>query len=391
MATARIGGKVQSKIQMLLYGEQGTGKSTISSQFLYMKRPDGKPFRVLYLDGEAGSIDDMLEDIEEDGIDLNNLYIVYTQSLKEVNEYIRKATEKEPFYELDEKGEEMLDDEYMIKDADGEQFIPDAIVVDGTTVLNLAVKQGLVEFSKKRAGVKAERDKLLGDEKFVKVEGAGLELKDYNTIGFKGQDLVLTLTGSGLHYIITARETDEKKTIKNSEGKDVTICTGKKVPEGFKGMGYNVKTEMRLFRDEDDMELVKAHVVKDRTKTYANGSIVEDPSLFAFQSIIDKTKNHKEVVVQNRLHNAIKQELEQQEKEVLGEFSKDVNTNKNVDSSENELTIDELKAKIKEKMVSYSTTKKEEMKEKLRLEGLPIAYKAVKDIEICRKALEVLE
>ena len=211
MATSRKGGKVQSKIQMLLYGQQGCGKSTISSQLLYLKRPDGKPFRVLYLDPENGSIDDMIEDIEKDGIDTENLYIVYTQSLKEVNEYINKATNKEPFYELDEDGNET---DEMILDADGEQFIPDAVVVDGTTILNLSVKQGLVEFSKKRAEVKAKRDNLLGDEKFVKVEGAGLELKDYNSIGFKGQDLVLTLTGSGLHYIITARETDEKISVK---------------------------------------------------------------------------------------------------------------------------------------------------------------------------------
>ena len=170
MATARKGGKVQSKIQMLLSGLQGTGKSTIASQFLYLIRPDGKPFRVLYLDGESGSIDDILEEIENDNINLDNLYIVYTQSLKEVNEYIKKATNKEPFYELDEEGKEDFDN--MILDADGEQFIPDAIVVDGTSVLNLSVKQGLIEFSKKRANVKAERDKLLGEEKFVKVEGA---------------------------------------------------------------------------------------------------------------------------------------------------------------------------------------------------------------------------
>lgn len=238
MATARKGGKVQSKIQMLLFGKQGCGKSTIASQFLYLKRPDGKPFRVLFLDGEAGSIDDMLETIENDEINMDNLYIVYTQSLKEVNDYIKKATNKEPFYELDENGKENFSN--MILDADGEQFIPDAIVVDGTTVLNLSVKQGLVEFSKKRANVKAERDKLLGEEKFVKVEGAGLELKDYNAINFKGQDLVLTLTGSGLHYIITARETDEKIQIKQPDGTTTSVVTGKKIAEGFKDMGLSL-------------------------------------------------------------------------------------------------------------------------------------------------------
>ena len=383
MATARKGGKVQSKIQMLLYGEQGSGKSTISSQFLYLKRPDGKPFRVLYLDGESGSIDDMLDAIEADGINLENLYIVYTQSLKEVNQYIEKASKKEPFYELDDEGKEDFDK--MILDADGEQFIPDAIVVDGTSVLNLAVKQGIIEFSKKRANVKAERDKLLGEEKFVKVEGAGIELKDYNTINFKGQDLVLTLTGSGLHYIVTAREVDEKTSIKDSEGKISSISTGKKIPEGFKGMGYNVKTEMRLFREEDDMELVKAHVIKDRTKTYQNGEIIEDPSLFPFQSVIDKTKNNKDVVVQNRLHDAIKKELNETEKEVLG-----VESNGNENENSEIMDLDSLKDQLMQKLTSLTPKEKEGMKAKLKQEGLPISFKNVTNIEIIIKALELI-
>jgi GTPase SAR1 family protein len=385
MATARKGGKVQSKIQMLLYGEQGCGKSTIASQFLYLKRPDGKPFRVLYLDNESGSIDDMLESIENDNINLDNLYIVYTQSLKEVNQYIEKATKKEPFYELDEEGKEVFDK--MILDADGEQFIPDAIVVDGTSILNLAVKQGTIEFSKKRANVKAERDKLLGEEKFVKVEGAGIELKDYNAINFKGQDLVLTLTGSGLHYIVTARETDEKISVKDSEGKITSVATGKKIPEGFKGMGYNVKTEMRLFREEDDTELVKAFIVKDRTKTYKNGETVEDPSLFAFQSVIDKTKENKEVVVQNRLHDAIKKELKETEKEVLGEESQDDN--------DVNINIEELRTTILNRMSELGKTPKSKQDTKMKLEAAslptsPNGFKAIQDINILQKAIEVL-
>lgn len=387
MATARKGGKVQSKIQMLLYGQQGCGKSTISSQFLYMKRPDGKPFRVLYLDPENGSIDDMLEKIEEDGIDLGNLYIVYTQSLKEVNEYINKATKKEPFYELDDEGEET---DIMVLDADGEQFVPDAIVVDGTTILNLSVKQGLVEFSKKRADVKAKRDGLLGDEKFVKIEGAGLELKDYNAIGFKGQDLVLTLTGSGLHYIITAREIDEKETVKGSDGKDVTRNTGKKIPEGFKNMGYNVKTEIRLYRDESDPEIVKAFVVKDRTKTFNNGSIIDDPSLFPFQAVIDRTKDYKDGNIQNRLHDAIKKELKQTEKEVLGESYEESVSEK---TNTSKVDMEDIKQEISEKMKSLSPAKKEDVKNKLRegnLPSTPSQIKACTDLELLKKVLEVL-
>ena len=387
MATSRKGGKIQSKIQMLLYGEQGCGKSTICSQLLYLKRPDGKPFRVLYLDAESGSIDDMQEELEENGVDLDNLYVVYTQSLKEVNDYIDKATKKEPFYDLDDEGNET---DEMILDADGEQFIPDAIVVDGTTILNLSVKQGLVEFSKTRASVKAKQANLLGDEKFVKIEGAGLELKDYNAINFKGQDLVLTLTGSGLHYIITARETDDKKTITNSEGKEVTVVTGKKIAEGFKNMGFNVKTEMRLFREKNDPEIVKAFVVKDRTHTYPNGSTVEDPSLLPFQAVIDRTKDYKDGNIQNRLHDAIKKELHETEKEVLGE---EVKIENELEEKTSNFNIDEIKKQITSKMRTLTIIQQQAVKEKLRSNDLPSTPSKIKSEtseEILLKIIDLL-
>ena len=212
MAKARKASVTESKLGMILYGKPFTGKSTMAMQLAYFKRPDGKPFRLLYLDPESGSIDDYLGDLSANGVNLENIYIVYTQSLGEVRQYIAKVKNNEDFYELDDDGNET--DEVVV-DADGEPFRADAIVVDGTTILNLTTKQGLVEFSKKRNKVKADKDGLVGDARLVKIEGAGMELKDYQTVNFKGQDLILDLMSSGVHYIVTAREADEKETIKS--------------------------------------------------------------------------------------------------------------------------------------------------------------------------------
>lgn len=97
MARARKGGAIQSKIAALIWGEQGTGKSTLALQSMYLKRPDGKDFRVLYIDCESGSVDDYADNLWEDGLKEDNLYIVYSQSLSEVREYIRRAANREPF------------------------------------------------------------------------------------------------------------------------------------------------------------------------------------------------------------------------------------------------------------------------------------------------------
>ena len=131
MARARSGGAVKSKLNIMAYGPAGAGKSTILLQMAYFKRDDGSPFRIMLIDCESGGADDCLEELEENGIDTRNIYVVYTQSIKEVKDYINKVRDHEPLYELDDEGNETDD---IVKDAFGEQFMADAIILDGTSV-----------------------------------------------------------------------------------------------------------------------------------------------------------------------------------------------------------------------------------------------------------------
>lgn len=387
MATARKASKTQSKIAMVLYGEQFTGKSTMAMQLAYFKRPDGKPFRILYLDPESGSIDDYLPDLEANGVDLGNIYIVYTQSLGEVQSYIKKARNGEDYYELDDDGNET--DEVVV-DADGEPFRPDAIVIDGTTILNLSTKQSLVEFSKKRNSVKAKAQGLVGEERLVKIEGAGLELKDYNTINFKGQDLILDLMACGKHFIVTARETDEKVSVKQADGSVTSVATGRKKPDGFKDLGYNAKTVIRMFRDEDGQ--VCAHVEKDRTHVHEDNAILVDPTLVDWQSVIDKTAKNKEFVVKNSLVQSVEKEQDIYAREILGSAGKPVDNTEDTPNDSNDST-DEL-ASIKEQISaiqkSLNPVQKSKAKAALTDAGLPTAIKSVTDIEVLKKCLDTI-
>ncbi len=386
MAKARKASVTRSKLGMILYGEQFTGKSTMAMQLAYFKRPDGKPFRVLYLDPETGSIDDYLGELESNGVNLDNIYIVYTQSLGEVRQYIGKVKNNADFYELDENGEETGN---VVTDADGEPFRADAVVVDGTSILNLTTKQGLVEFSKKRNRVKADKDGLIGEARLVKVEGASLELKDYQTINFKGQDLILDLMASGVHYVVTAREADEKVTIEQSDGKTTSVVTGRKIPDGFRGMSYNVKTEIRMFRNEDGT--VCAHVKKDRTHTHEDNTILEDPTLLDWQSVIDKTADKKEFVVKNDLTKAVSVEQDIYSKEILGKVGEPAADEKAASETHGGKTADEIRKKIFDKKKNLSPPEKREIQERLEAEGLPIYFKDVTDVEILTQALNVFE
>lgn len=386
MAKARKASVTQSKLGMILYGEQFTGKSTMAMQLAYFKRPDGKPFRVLYLDPETGSIDDYLGELEANGVDLENIYIVYTQSLGEVREYIAKVKNGEDLYVLDEETGDETDE--VLLDADGEPFRADAIVVDGTSILNLTTKQGLIEFSKKRNKVKADKDGLVGDARLVKIEGAGMELKDYQTINFKGQDLILDLMASGVHYIVTARETDEKETIKQADDSTMSVTTGRKIPDGFKGMTYNVKTEVRMFRNEDGV--VCAHVKKDRTHTHEDNIIIEDPTLVDWQAVIDKTADKKAFVVKNDLTKAVDVEQNIYSKEILGKVGEPVNE-ESAEENSSGVDIEAMKKEIIAKRNALPPMEKKAMKEKLEAEGLPTAYKNVTDTAVLQKVLDMFQ
>lgn len=384
IARGRIASKTQSKLGIILYGEQFTGKSTMAMQLAYFKRPDGKPFRVLYLDPETGSIDDYLPELQNDGVDLNNIYIVYTQSLAEVRQYIAKVKNNEDFYELDDEGEET---DTVVVDADGKPFRADAIVIDGTTVLNLTTKQGLVEFSKKRNRVKADKAQLVGDARLVKIEGAGLEQKDWQTINFKGQDLILDLAASGVHYIATAREADERVNKTDNDGNTVSVVTGKKIPDGFKGLTYNARTVIRMFRNADG--IVCAHVEKDRTHTHEDNTIIEDPSLLDWQSVIDKTAKNKAFVVKNDLTKAVEVEQDLYAKEILGKVEEPANTEKL--EGDNSAELDSLRAQIVSTRNALTPVKKSEAKKALEEKGLPLKYKEVTDAAVLNEVLTLLK
>ena len=383
----RTANRIQSKIGALLYGAQFTGKSTLASQLAYFKRPeDGKPFRVVYVDAENGSIDDIVDRIEDDGIDTRNILIIYTQSLSEVKQIIAKIKNNEDFYELDENGNE-TDEVYL--DADGQPFRADAIVIDGTTVINMSLKQSFIEFSKKRNSVKAKNKGLVGDERLVAVENSSLELRDYNVINFKNQDLILDLMSTGINYVITAREANEKESVKDKDGKITSVDTGRKIPDGMKGVSYNVKTVIRTYLDEDGT--VCAVVEKDRTGVHTANEVIENPTLLDWQSVIDKTAKNEKFVVKNSLVESVDKEQELYAREVLGAVGKPVD--KVEDSATETNNTDELvsiKEKISAIQKSLNPVQKSKAKAALTDAGLPTAIKSVTDIEVLKKCFETI-
>ena len=391
MARGRTASKIQKKLNFLCFGEPFTGKSTFASQFAYMHNEDGSPMRVLYIDAESGSIDNYLDDMEAHGVDLRNIYILYTQSIGEVIDYIDKVKNNEDFYELDENGEE---GDEIVKDADGRPFRTDAIVIDGASVLYTAAQQGLLEFSKKRARVRADGNGLVGEEKLVAIEGSSLEMKDWGALRYKGANLCLALLGTGVHSMITCREDDEKVSTKGANGQFTSVPTGKKIPAGFKDLDYNTHTVIRFYRDEDDT--VIADVIKDRSGVHPKEKI-SDPTLLDWQVVIDGNKGKTKFVLKNNLDTAVATEQEIYSAEVMSNATKsmsksDMEKAKAAEPAASSSTDDitSLKTEINAIIQKLSPIEKKEMQGKLTEVGLPIAYKKVTDPAILTQILSII-
>lgn len=384
----RAANKIQTKLVTLLYGATFSGKTTLGLQLADFKRNDGKPFRVAVVDAEGGGVDDAVDELEDRGIDTRNIHIFYTQSLQELTTILDKIKNHDTFYEFDEDGNET--DEPIV-DADGEEFFPDSILIDGTTIFRLTSEQGLLELSKKRNTIKADKDGLVGAERFVKIQGADLEFKDYKKLNYSGQNLVLDLMAIGINVVLTAREKDETVQKMDKNGQQVSVSTGRKVHDSFKGLDYNVKTILHMYQDSETGQIC-AEVVKDRTRVHKAGDILEDPTLLDWQTVIDKNVDKKEFVLKNDLDKAVETEQEMYEKEAM-ELHKSLkgDTNAATESSSDDTDIEAIKKEIIAKRNALPPTEKKAMKEKLEAAGLPTAYKNVSDVEILNKVLAMFD
>ena len=388
---ARKATTVKKKINMLLYGESFCGKSTFASQAVYLKNEDGSPMKILYIDAESGSIDNYLDEMEQNNVALDNILIIYTQSLGEVLDCIKKVKDDEDFYEIDEMGEET---DIVVTDAEGRPFRADMIIVDGVTVLHTAAQQGLLEFSKKRARVRADNKGLVGDEKLIAIEGSSLETRDWGAISYKGASLCLSLLGTGKHSIVTCREKMETVTEKNNRGETVSVPTGRKIPAGFKDLNYNMHTVIRFYRNDDDE--VCAFVEKDRTGVHPSEELI-DPSILDWQQLIDKSVGKANFVLNNNLDEAVSTEQEIYSAEVMSNATKSMSKSDMEKAKASEATEDThtedivaLKAEIKAAISKLSPVEKKEMQGKLTAAGLPTAYNKVTDSETLGKILSIV-
>lgn len=358
MAQARRGGQIQSKLGFLIYGDKGTWKSSLAAQLGDMKNEAGEPMKVLYIDTENGSIDDLLNYKASEGIDVSNIYVVYSTSFEEVKGIVEQAKDcnkDKPIMLFDSQAGE----NFALENEDGSNFIPDAIVIDSLTVLYDSCIDALNQFSKKRAAVRAQKKQMSGAEKVVAIEGAGMEIKDYQSLNLRGKELILDLMATGKHFVVTTREQEETKSEKNDDGQFVSVKTGKVLPQGFKQVDYNVKTILHTFLNENGEVCAKVES-KDRTRVKEQNEILVNPSLLDWQTIISGNVDKQEFLVKNSIAESVAEEIKYQEKKTVATVGESV-----LDVSDYDTDLDALKTEVGDYIKSIKANSDKTLAKKL--------------------------
>lgn len=383
MARARKLSDTKQSLKIFIYGKFGTRKSNMASTISTLKKIDGKPLKVLYIDCETGSLEGFNKEyLKEQGIDLNNIYVVYTSDVEELREYSNKFINGEPYYELDE---DECETENIVLDSDGNPFIADAIVIDGISVVAGNVSDAAIELSEKRAGIKAKRNNATEDELDVVIGTAGLEFKDHSKIKSIGKKIVRNLINRTDKYVvITSRAKDKKEMEKDSKGNMVLVNRGYEIPESWDFIQYEVFTVIHNVIDEDG-NIISVIENKDRTGLFQQGEIVENLSLSQFQSIIDKNKGKEDSVFfkQKSVEDVI-----EDTKTFLKQENKD--TNGSEKSIFKEDSPESLVLKIDEIKSGLTPIKRRAVKPVLEKEGLPLLYNKDMDIDILQKIVDVI-
>jgi hypothetical protein len=350
-------------------------------QVALLKDENGENYKTLVFDCESGGMDEAIDNVVAQGASPDDIYVVYTQSITEIKQYINKISNNEDLYELDEDGEET---DNVVTDSHGRPFRAQAVVIDGTSVLKMTAQNSLINLSQKRNKIKAEKSGATAEEKYVMVANAGMELKDWNKMGTIAQDFVLSLMSLPCSVVMTSREKDETLTQKDEEGRVVSVATGKKIPDSLKGIEYNAKMIFRMYADEDTGEIC-AFVEKDRTKVHELGEILVDPTLLDYQEMLDRSIGKTAFNVKNDFNKAVETEQKILEKEILGADYK-AETEDNTGKPD----CSEMIKQIKDTIGAMPLADKKAKREAIKAAGLPDQYQKETNPDTLAKILSIV-
>lgn len=260
---SHVGGKV------LVFGKQGTGKSTFVGTFPNINLVD-----------------------TEDG---QTYYLGKNKNIKGV---MRTISEKEVQETLDE-----LNDEDMLKTFD-------TIVIDSGTKLYENMQSAAYEVAESRA--RKQRNKGNTD---IDLNDINISQRDWGHIKRWNQQLAtsyILFSEMGKWCVVTAHQKDEMRDATKSEKKALGVDKIKigEIPDLAKKAEHDFDIVIQTFTEEnDDGETIyKAKVLKDRTGVTKRGDVLENITFEIWRKNWEDTKKYgvKEVDLSNSVEKDVK-------------------------------------------------------------------------------------
>lgn len=243
---SHVGGKV------LVFGKQGTGKSTFVGTFPNINLVD-----------------------TEDG---QTYYLGKNKNIKGV---MRTVSEKEVQETLDE-----LNDEDMLKTFD-------TIVIDSGTKLYENMQSAAYEVAENRA--RKQRNKGLD----VDLEDVNISQRDWGHIKRWNQQLAtsyILFSEMGKWCVVTAHQKDEMRDATKAEKKALGVDKIKigEIPDLAKKAEHDFDIVIQTFTEENDdgKTVYKAKILKDRTGVTKRGDILENITFDIWKDNWEETKKY---------------------------------------------------------------------------------------------------
>lgn len=305
---SHVGGKV------LVFGKQGTGKSTFVGTFPNINLVD-----------------------TEDG---QTYYLGKNKNIKGV---MRTVSEKEVQETLDE-----LNDEDMLKTFD-------TIVIDSGTKLYENMQSAAYEVAENRA--RKQRNKGLD----VDLEDINISQRDWGHIKRWNQQLAtsyILFSEMGKWCVVTAHQKDEMRDATKAEKKALGVDKIKigEIPDLAKKAEHDFDIVIQTFTEEnDDGETVyKAKILKDRTGVTKRGDILENITFDIWKDNWEETKKYG-VKTATNLNKSIEKDVKAMTTEI--NVAEDIVAEwkpimKSLTESGNSIAIKQINAFIKDKGIN---------------------------------------